>query len=109
MPSWSATAWFAYSTLPSTVWIVTPSPTPSRIGAQRARSSSMRGAYRSSCTATGWLPVQPGVVCAQLLAVVARLDAPDRVCSRAHDEGFGRRRARGRVAHALQHVAIGDA
>ena len=46
---------------------------------------------------------------AQLVAVVGRADAADRARARAHDERLRRRDAGALVAHALQHVAVGDA
>ena len=46
---------------------------------------------------------------AQLRAVVRARDAPHSAGARAHDERFGGGATGARVAHALQHVPVGDA
>ena len=45
----------------------------------------------------------------QLLAVVPGVDPAHRARARAHDQRLGRGAARALVAHALEHVAVGDA
>src|SRR4051794_9901546 len=54
------------------------------------------------------LPVAVARERAELRAVVARGDPPDGARAAAHDQRLGRRAPRALVAHAAQHVAVGD-
>src|SRR5436190_20987966 len=77
-----------------------PSPAPARSAATIAPPVA-RGARGSAVTDSGQR--------AQLGAVVTRRHAPDGARPRAHRERLGRRAPIALVAHALEHIAVGDA